>query len=320
MSRRLESKIIPTLIIPKPALTTDFLGADRPIQQFAPLMADAGFEQVLWCEQWDGDFAYTHKEVATIERIFRGLNLQTRDVHATEGAYYGQWVAPDETERQKGVKLVKNRLAMAEDLGAQTIVLHAPHHEMDWKNGPTAYQDCMFRSLDELQPYAMDRNIKIALENCDWKGPGKIDNFGPIEFAMNNYPSQFIGICYDSGHGNLMRQRQGNHMGRLEKQADRIEALHLHDNKGVGEGSSGRYKIQEGRSHDDDMHRLMFSGTVEWNRLAQILGRSTYTGPMMMEASMKYDPDMDPKIWLQKAMQTGFTFSAMVASYKNPIS
>lgn len=306
-----------TLNVPKPALTTDFLGTGRSIHEFAPRMKDAGFEQVLWCEQWDGDYAYSPEEVAGIDRILGGLGLKVRDLHATEGAFYGQWVSPNEEERRKGVDLIHNRIDMAADLGAETIVLHAPHHEMPWEKGPRAYEDSMRRSLSEVETHARDKRLRIALENTDWKGQGKIDNFEPIKFALDEFPDDYLGICYDSGHGNLMRVRHGNHIGQMDETRDRLIALHLHDNNGMGATrGGGRYKILEGKSQDDDMHRLLFTGTVDWNRLARIIAESSYQGPMMMEASMKYDPTMNPMDWLQKAMQTGFTFSAMVESHK----
>lgn len=304
------------LVVPRPALTTDYLGANRSIHDFAPKMKDAGFEEILWCEQWDGDYAYSAEEVSGIDRIINGLGLKVRDLHATEGAFHGQWVAPDETERRKGVALIHNRIDMAAELGAQTIVLHAPHHEMEWPNGPRAYEDSMRRSLAEVEQHARDKNLRIALENTDWKGEGKIDNFGPIKFALDEFSPDYVGICYDSGHGNLMRVGSGNHIQQMDDTKERLIALHLHDNAGVGRTKTNRFKVQEGRAQDDDMHRLMFTGTVDWNRLARIIAESPYQGPMMMEASMKYDPDMEPMEWLEKAMQTGFTFSAMVKSHK----
>ncbi len=303
--------------IPEPALTTDFLGSGKSIYEFAPRMADAGFERALWCENWDGGYRYSAQEVSEIDRIFTSLGIKITQLHASEGEHHGQWVSPDEAQRQKGLSLIRNRIWMAHDLGAKVVTLHAPHHEMAWPGGPQNWQEFVYKSLSELQQDAIDAGVRIGLENTDWKGKGKFDNFPAIEFALGKFGPSYVGITYDSGHGNLMKEGQGDHLGRLYIHRDRVIDTHLHDNAGEGATSIGRYKIQEGRSHDDDQHRLMFSGTVDWNRLAEVFARSSNSIPITSEASMKYDPDMDPMVWLALEKENLEAFSKIVAAIRN---
>jgi sugar phosphate isomerase/epimerase len=74
-----------------------------------------------------------------------------------------------------------------------------------------------------------------------------------------------VGLCYDSGHGN--KGEDGlRHLDRLKH---RLIAVHLHDNDGTA-----------------DQHLIPFTGTVDWERLAQILSCSPYTGPVNIETMM----------------------------------
>ncbi len=301
------------LSVQKPAIATDFLGTGRPIEAFAPLLADAGYDTVHWCENWDGDYAYSTEEVARIDRKFAGLGIKVNDLHATEGAFYGQWVSPDENQRKKGVDLLRNRIDMTADLGGQAVILHAPHHHLEWTSGD--YKDSMRRSLSEIEQHARDKGIKIALENTDWKPPAGFNNFPAIEFALGEFDPEFLGICYDSGHGNLFKTGQDRHMDKLDEHKDRLIAVHLHDNKGTGR--SKHYRLpQERATQDDDMHMLMFTGTVDWYRLAKIMAESGYEGPITSESNMKNHWNTSPEAFLQEAYQRGLTFGAMVESMK----
>jgi len=304
------------IVIPNIAMTTDFLGAERDMHQFAPLIAESGFKNTLWCEQWDGDYKYSRAEVKKIDRLFNNLGIQVTQIHAAEGKNYGGWVSPNEKERREGVEGIRNRIKMAADLGASVVTVHAPHHEMPWPGGPRAYQESMKKSLGELQQDAMDAGVKIGLENTDWKGPGKFDNFPAIEYALSIYGPEYVGITYDTGHGNLMQIGQGDHLGRLNLHRDRIVDTHMHDNSGMGATATGKFKVQEGRSQDDDQHRMMFTGTVEWSRLAEIFAKSEGKFPHTSEASMKYDPDMNPKVWLSMEKKNLEIFSGLVEQKK----
>jgi sugar phosphate isomerase/epimerase len=279
-------------------------------------MADAGFDKALWCENWDGGYKYSRAEVRRIDKLFNKLGIQVTQIHASEGEHYGQWVSPDEKERKKGVDGIRNRIKMAQDLGADVVTVHAPHHDMPWPGGSQAYHESVKRSLGELQKDAKDAGVRIGLENTDWKGKGKFDNFPAIEYALSQFGPDYVGITYDTGHGNLMRVGQGDHIGTLDVHKDRVIDTHLHDNSGEGATNNGKFKIQEGRSQDDDQHRLIFTGTVDWSRLAEIFAKSRNRIPLTSEASMKYDPDMDPMIWLALEKKNLEIFSQMVDQKK----
>ena len=75
--------------------------------------------------------------------------------------------------------------------------------------------------------------------------------------------------------------------------------MHLHDNDGVS-----------------DQHKLLFSGTLDWDRLARIMAKSAYTKCVSMEVSMRRSGIEDEGAFLAEALENGKTFSGMIAKHK----
>ena len=63
-----------------------------------------------------------------------------------------------------------------------------------------------------------------ALSNC--APPGQFDD--SIESVLAQYAPDYLGLCYDSGHANIVIDR----LHRLERLKDPLIALHLNDNDG----------------------------------------------------------------------------------------
>ncbi|MCY4144742.1 MAG: sugar phosphate isomerase/epimerase, partial [Gammaproteobacteria bacterium] len=194
--------------------------------------------------------------------------------------------------RLAGLELVKNRIHMANRLGTDVIVLHLPRQpdEAD-KNG--AFWEAVNRSMDELIPYARERNIRIAFENL-------ASNHATLEKILAAYDPSAVGICYDPGHGNIVGD--GLDFAALVK--DRLIAFHLNDNDSSA-----------------DQHGLIFSGTVDWDRLARIIAASAYDKEYMtIELSMPTEQGNiyagDEAGFLAQAMATGLKFHKMVADAK----
>ena len=105
-----------------------------------------------------------------------------------------------------------------------------------------------------------------------------------------------MGICYDPGHGNI----DGGGLDFAEAVKDRLIAFHLNDNDTTS-----------------DQHNLIFSGVVDWDRLAQIIAASAYDKEYMtMEIVMTMEPGInysgDEAQFLSQAMESGVKFHKMV--------
>jgi sugar phosphate isomerase/epimerase len=265
------------------ALTSDFAGGDFPPHDALRHIAAAGFRHVHWCHEWRSDYLYSAEEQRRIAEWFAELGLRLDVLHGSAGAAHS-WEAPNDALRQAGVALVKNRIDFAADLDCGVVVMHvlAPtdvrEHEAYWSR--------LRRSFDELQPYAAARGVRLALENLP-EG-----NTAAVERLLGEYPSDFLGVCYDAGHGNMT----GDGLDWLERVQGRLIALHLHDN--------------DGRA---DCHWPPFAGTVDWPRLASLIARSGYTKPAMtIESNWGRMATRDPAAYAQLLAEAGRRFAAMV--------
>lgn len=283
------------------SITTDYVIDHGDPEPSLRAIAEAGFSHIHWCHHWRSDFLYADSEVEQIGRWLKEYNLLLNDVHGSEGIEKF-WYSPKEYARLAGVELVQNRIDFTARLGGDAIVMHvypdsvapelAPYNAIAW--------DQLRRTLDELQPYALERGIRIAVENLiDFAGvdanavpvQDATDNFDRIEALYALYPPEFLALCYDSGHANLGYDR----MERLDGVKERLCVLHLHDNDGTG-----------------DNHRLPFQDTIRWDRLADLLAASPYNKPLSFEVSIRKTGIENESAFLAQAFETASRFASMV--------
>jgi sugar phosphate isomerase/epimerase len=250
------------------SITTDYKQDTGCPQPYLVRISEAGFTHVHWCHHWHTDFLYSDHEIDQIAHWLTDYGLQLNDLHGSTGVEKS-WKSPREYERRAGVELVKNRIHMANRLGTDVVILHIQREPHNPEENATFWSQ-FHRSLDEIEPYAQERGIRIALENLD-------DN---------------LGICYDAGHANYI----GGGLEFVGRIKDRLISIHLHDNKG---------------SHDE--HNLPFTGTVDWERLTQLIAQSAYTKCVNLEVVMVNSGFEDELAFLEKAFESGTLLARMVA-------
>jgi len=254
------------------SMTTDYFTDIGDPVPYLEKISEAGFSHVHWCHEWSTDHIYSDDAIEKIKKKLNDLDLKVLDIHASYGVKTS-WGAIDENQRRAGVNLVKNRIDMADKLDSGVIIMHTPE-----------YTDSIRKSLDELRPYVKSRNIKIAIEN--------IINFPVVDKYFSDYSSDFLGLCYDSGHGNL----EENSYEWLDKFKDRLISIHIHDNDGK-----------------KDLHQIPFAGTVEWERLAKILAESSYRKCVNLETSIHNMATKDEQKFLDKAIGAAEKLSEMIS-------
>ncbi len=271
------------------AMTSDYVRTDGDPEPYLRAIADAGFRHVHWCQQWNTDFLYGEAELRHVERCFEEFGLSLNDLHASRGVEKA-WGSPVEYRRQAGVELVRNRIDMARRLACDVVIMHAPPECAETGNRDACWT-AWSRSLDELQPYAADRGVRIAIENM------ARDDFDVIEEAFARYGADFVGLCYDSGHGRIA----GNGLDRLERFKDRLISVHLHDNDGVA-----------------DKHWPPFTGKVDWERLARLIATSGYPKSVMSIESVMWhlDEEKDEEAFLRQVATAGARFAEMVEAQR----
>ncbi len=256
------------------SITTDYANVDRgDPSPYLKRIADAGFTHIHWCHHWNTDFIYSRWEIAQIEKWLAEYGLRLLDLHAPVGPEKN-WASDKEYERLAGVEIVRNRLEMTARLGGDAIIMHLP--------GISGWEP-LRRSLDELEPVARGYGVRIALEN---------GSLPVIAEWLALYPPDYLGLCYDSGHGNLVPDG----LAQLERLKERLICVHLHDNDGTA-----------------DQHNLIFSGTVDWTRLAHILASSAYKKPISSESNMARSGIADEATFLARAFVAGTRLATLVA-------
>lgn len=275
----------------------DFMGGIGNPDPYLRAIAEAGFSHVHWCHHWSGDFSYSESEMDHIGKLLKKYNLIVSDLHGSEGKEKF-WYSPQEYARLAGVELVKNRIDFCARFGGDAVVMHAypMRSEQEW--------DQLRKTLDALMPFALERQVKIAIENLvDFQGVhfDKItyaeasDNWGLIQRIFDQYPAEFVGLCYDSGHAHLGYDRSAE----LEKFLDRLLVLHLHGNDGT-----------------EDQHRNLFVNDLDWDNLARMIALSPYAKPISLEV-MVSELDANETAFLQTAFSTGSRFSEMVEHHRS---
>jgi sugar phosphate isomerase/epimerase len=258
------------------SITTDYAKDTGDPSPYLRRIADAGFSYIHWCHQWNTDFLYSRWEIEQIQKWLEEYGLQLLDLHGSAGNEKN-WGSSQEYQRLAGLELVRNRIEMTAHLSADVVIMHVPG---DPDSIPVR------KSLDALEPFARERNVRIAIEN---------GNFEAIRKLLSEYDSGYVGLCYDSGHGNV----SADGLDHLESIKDRLISVHLHDNDGTS-----------------DQHKLLFSGTVDWERLARIMAGSAYTKCVSMEVTMARTGIEDEGLFLAEAFETGTRFSRMIEEEK----
>lgn len=269
------------------AVTSNYARSDGDPEPYLARIAEAGFTHVLWGHRAWSDFLYTDPEIRHIKGCLKRTGLKMQDLHCPTGKDKA-WGSPVEYQRLAGVEMVTNRLEMAARLSCDVVVMHIPT-EPDDPAGRSAYWDRQRRTMDALCPAAARCGVRMALENTL---PGNFDTLEKF-FAMCDPGA--MGLCYDAGHGNAKVDWPGNGLERLERIKDRLIDLHLHDNDGTG-----------------DLHWLPFAGTVDWQRLAEIIPRTTYRKNVIpIEAGIKYEQENQMQ-FLKRVADCGRRFAAML--------
>ena len=260
------------------SISTDFAAGTGCPENDLRFIADAGFTHLHWCHQWNTDFLYGDAELAQIETWLRDLALGVIDLHGSHGREKN-WVSSREYERLAGVELVENRIAMTARLGADVCIMHAnPDDDQPYDE----FWDQLRRSLDALRATCRERGVRIAVENGDLQ---------IIRDILGVYEPEFVGFCYDSGHAN----KEPDGIAKAEALRHRLISIHLHDNDG-----------------DSDQHKPIFSGTIDWPRVAALLADSAYTKCVNMEVEMRCSGFTDKPAFLAHVFDTGERLTAMI--------
>lgn len=236
---------------------------------------EAGFTHVNWNPDAGYSYVYAASEIDHIGDMIETAGLKAWAIHGSDGLNgvtevgggmretRKHFLSPIEWQRQAGVELVRNRLALAERIGSPNVVMHFyfDHDVLNDADSKAAYYDTLFRSMDELRPDCERSGVRIAIENLPNGSLGH--TMEHLERVLGRYPADLVGLCYDSGHAQLIDK------GRftiLEAFRSRLITTHLNDNRAIR-----------------DEHLLPWDGNIDWDRLTTLLADSPCAAPFNFE-------------------------------------
>ncbi len=269
-------------------INTDYSSETDVIEEIEDsirLIAEAGFTHVHWCYEWDGDYLYSISEMEQIRGWMDKYGLRAKSLHASKGSrrrevgeikyhYRKDYTSDIEANRIAGVEQIRNRVELAHVLGTTEIVLHMYLPYLNFVRSEGAkerFYAQVCKSLDELQPFCREKKVRICVENL-YEAPGEMQ-IEQFERLFDRYPAEFLGLCLDTGHANLV---WGNRFITefAERFGHRLFSIHIHDNFGWGE-----------KAGCGDAHRIPGEGGIDWKRLMETLHRSAYEAPWVLEVS-----------------------------------
>jgi sugar phosphate isomerase/epimerase len=247
-----------------------------------------------------GEYLYSRKEMRQLADLLSKLGMCVRDVHGTHGkdpkGPQGLCWSTDEDDRLVGVQLIRNRIDLTEALGGSVLTLHV-------SSAPTvAKLTAIRRTMQEAERYARQQGVRIALENMHYLSYLYHDVIGKL---LAEFDPEVVGVCFDTGHGNCLTSG----LDFAREFNDRIIAVHLNDNLGPVNNNDTDEDASAG-----DRHMLLYSGTVNWADVADVLCNSPYFtvegGPINMEIGHRRHPEIkDINIFLDRVYETGMRFA-----------
>lgn len=163
---------------------------------------------------------------------------------------------------------LKIAIRIASRFGIETMTVHTGNgHRAIPGYTSEQYHDAIIRSLEELLPLAASFNMFLCIENI-WFETNTPEQLLDI---IDKVQAPNLGICYDSGHANLMTCDRGFEDSQairafkdlgpvpyddriLEKLLPHVVSCHLHDNHG-----------------QDDEHLLPGKGDIDWAHVMGLL-------------------------------------------------
>lgn len=238
------------------SMTTDCYDINLPIGDRFTHFATAGFRAVHWCEHWVDSHVYSVEETEEVKRLAEEAGLYVQDVHAVCSAGEGVEFTDD-----LWFDLNCNRVEFIATLGGDGVVLHLSKEAEQ----PMAEALAVARRrIDLLRPLADRHEVRVSLENLTDSTPR-----GFFDALFDCYPGDVLGFCFDSGHANMSKDDD-----MVERYADRLIALHLHDNDGSG-----------------DQHLVPGHGTVNWPYIVATLKHIGYNRPINLEVGKPAEAD-----------------------------
>jgi sugar phosphate isomerase/epimerase len=185
----------------------------------------------------------------------------------------------DEDNRQLTLRMVEGTMELAEEFGAEYVVVHFP--------APSTVDTTGF-SPAKLREIALDSCERLAELSQKHNIPIHVEGFGPSPFLDPTFLIEVITqfpvlrYCWDSAHMYISAQRDGfDYYEFAERLAPYLGSIHLWNTRGMDDYLAFRH-IPVHPSQTPE------KGWVDIPRLLRIVGRLNYSCPIIFESVHRY--------------------------------
>lgn len=214
-------------------------------------------------------------EISEVLAVFERVGMTIDSTHGIFGSDIDP-SSPDPEHRHHCLRIYEQEARIARDLGARMIVVHPAAHRPTTPEAPyefprippeEARREQSIRTphlidfLRRLAEVGQKHDVAFIVENMGFVVP--IGHDAPLLGSMiATIGSRHIRMCFDTGHAHFT----GDVYAAIKQCAPVIGYIHLHDND----------------KHKDN-HLMPGEGTIDWARIATLLGELGIAVPCMLE-------------------------------------
>ena len=220
------------------------------------IIKEAGFDTTM-LSYFVGDNIWEMYDTAI------GVGLEVANIHAPISDVNSVWT--DSTDGDDYIEIQKERVDFCHSTQIPTLVLHTTF----LKDVPPMSEIGITRHK-RLGEYAEKKGVRLAFEN--------VEPYPHLD-AVLNAVGDFHGFCWDTGHN----RAYAPDIDFSKLYGDRLIAVHIHDNFGMGEKGVLNSK--------DDKHFIPYDGNADWEDFANKIKKTSFNGPLTLEISSANSQD-----------------------------
>ncbi len=246
-----------------------------PLEEQLTLMKKYGFE-TCFCGSID-------QNLDTEMKLCEKYGIEVENYHAPFSHINDIWL--DIPEGEGMLQELLDSIDNCAKYGVTTLVVHLSSGDK-----PPRMNDLGFSRFDKLMAYAKEKGVTIAYEN-----QRKLAN---LAYVFEQYDE--AGFCWDTGHEACFAY------GRqfMPLFADKLAALHIHDNHCV---------------HNGDDHMIPYDACIDFDRVTSQIAASNFDKSLMLELIAEKTPqyiEMGADAFYKKAAEVAQKLADEVESKK----
>ena len=238
------------------------------------IASEAGFDSIaVNFHDMENRLDTTWKEAA--ERILKILNDYGLKCVQTHLPYYDMLISAEILQDEMEAA-IRESIRVSGEIGAPWCVYH-PRSAVNWGFSSAKALEINKSVISDYIECAEKSNTGIALENLPIfqiipAKPFYSSDYYDLCELSDYFQSEHVGICWDTGHANMMHFDQAQAIKFL---GDRIKCTHIHNN------FTAR-----------DLHLPPDTGHIKWEKVMEAFRSIHYSGPLTLETHCVYNDEV----------------------------